>query len=191
MFGSFVQSSGQSSPNYFPLSVNAVWKYKFTTSTGGEFEFTQKMIEAEKQDDGSTWYKLELVSTQSIYTWFSESDGWVLMHREKSDTYDGMYKPVKKYLKNPMFPGDTWEWKGKRPGATEVDLEESNQVGEIEEIVVPAGTFKAIKVVTEVVQAGAPVKKTYWYADGVGFVKGVIDSGSFKSTSELVEFLIP
>jgi orotate phosphoribosyltransferase len=55
MFGSFVQSSGQPSPNYFPLSVNAVWKYKFTTSTGGEFEFTQKMIEAEKQDDGSTW----------------------------------------------------------------------------------------------------------------------------------------
>jgi hypothetical protein len=184
--GSFAQSA--ESPDYFPLPIGAVWKYKFITSGGQEFGFTQQVIEAEKQDDGSTWYKVEVVSTEPIYTWFSKSDGWVLMHREKSSGYDGKYTPAKKYLKDPMLPGDTWEWKGIRPGVQAVDLEESNQVVEIEEVVVPAGTFKAIKVVTDVVQAGTSVKRTYWYADGVGFVKGVIESSSFKSTSELIEY---
>ena len=184
--GSFAQSA--ESPDYFPLPIGAVWKYKFITSGGQEFGFTQQVIEAEKQDDGNTWYKVEVVSTQPIYTWFSKSDGWVLMHREQSSGYDGKYKPAKKYLKDPMSPGDTWEWKGIRPGVQPVDLEESNQVVEVEEVVVSAGTFKAIKIVTDVVQAGASVKRTYWYADGIGFVKGVIESSSFKSTSELIEY---
>jgi hypothetical protein len=183
--GNFAQST--ESPDYFPLPIGAVWKYKFITSGGQEFGFTQKVIEAEKQDDGSTWYKVEVVSTEPIYTWFSKSEGWVLMHREQSSGYDGEYKPAKKYLKD---PDDTWEWKGIRPGIQAVDLEESNQVVGIEEVTVPAGTFQAIKVVTDAVQAGASVKRTYWYADGVGFVKGVIESSSFKSTSELIEYTL-
>lgn len=39
--GSFAQSSEQSSPDYFPLPIGAVWKYKFITSGGQEFGFTQ------------------------------------------------------------------------------------------------------------------------------------------------------
>ena len=53
---------------------------------------------------------------------------------------------------------------------------------------VPAGTFQAMKVTTSVVQGGAPVMKTYWYAPGVGLVKSMTDTGSVKSTTELLEY---
>jgi len=39
---------------------------------------------------------------------------------------------------------------------------------------------------TKVVQGGAPVTKTYWYAPGVGLVKSMTDTGSVKSTTELI-----
>jgi len=51
---------------------------------------------------------------------------------------------------------------------------------------VAAGKFEAMKVITKVVQGGAPVTKTYWYAPGVGLVKSMTDTGSVKSTTELI-----
>ena len=50
------------------------------------------------------------------------------------------------------------------------------------------GKFEAMKVMTKVVQGGAPVTKTYWYAPGVGLVKSMTDTGSVKSTTELLEY---
>jgi hypothetical protein len=44
-----------------------------------------------------------------------------------------------------------------------------------------------MKVMTKVVQGGAPVTKTYWYAPGVGLVKSMTDTGAVKSTTELIE----
>ena len=53
---------------------------------------------------------------------------------------------------------------------------------------VPAGKFQAMKVETKVIQAGTPVTKTYWYANWVGLVKSTIESPSFKSTGELLDY---
>ncbi|WP_013325526.1 hypothetical protein [Gloeothece verrucosa] len=55
---------------------------------------------------------------------------------------------------------------------------------------VRAGQFKSVKVVTQVLQNGAKLKKTYWYADGVGLVKGMIESENFSSTSELIKYTL-
>ena len=59
-----------------------------------------------------------------------------------------------------------------------------------ETVSVPAGKFEAMKLMTKVVQprGGAPVTKTYWYAPGVGLVKSMTDTGSVKSTTELLEY---
>jgi hypothetical protein len=90
------------------------------------------------------------------------------------------------YLKNPLAAGATWQWKGK--GMMGVDIDESNEVAGAEEVAVPAGRFKAMRVVTKVMQGGTPVTKTYWFANHIGLVKSMTDTGSVQSTAELVDY---
>jgi hypothetical protein len=54
--------------------------------------------------------------------------------------------------------------------------------------VTAAGTFKAVKVSTTVIQGGTTVQKTYWYANWIGLVKAITDTGSVRSTTELVDW---
>ena len=96
------------------------------------------------------------------------------------------YQPTKQFLKNPLTSGDSWHWKGK--GMMGLEIDESNQVSGPETVSVTAGKFEAMKVMTNVIQGGTPVTKTYWYAPGVGLVKSMTDTGSVKSTTELLEY---
>jgi hypothetical protein len=95
------------------------------------------------------------------------------------------YQPTKQFLKNPLTSGDSWQWKGK--GMMGLEIDESNHVSGPETVSVPAGSFDAMKVMTKVVQGGAPVTKTYWYAPGIGMVKSMTDTGAVQSTTELLD----
>lgn len=174
--------------DYFPLAVGDSWKYRSTTADGKQSEFTIKVLSDDKEN-GNPMYLVETVSTfQPIHDWYSKSGGWVLMHRQEY-VKTGMkseYQPTKQFLKNPLKSGDSWQWKGK--GMMNLDINESNEVSGPESVTVPAGTFQAMKVMTKVVQGGAPVTKTYWYAGGVGMVKSMTDTGAVKSTTELLEY---
>ena len=110
------------------------------------------------------------------------------MHRQEyvKTAMKAEYQPTKQFLKNPLTSGDSWQWKGK--GMMNVEIDESNEVSGPDAISVPAGSYKAMKVTTKVVQGGAPVTKTYWYAAGVGLVKSMTDTGAVKSTTELLEY---
>jgi hypothetical protein len=87
---------------------------------------------------------------------------------------------------NPPGAGASWSWKGK--GNLGVDVDETSTVAGTEPVVVPAGKFTAVKVVTKVTQGGTPVTKTYWYANWVGLVKSMTDTGTVKSTTELSDY---
>jgi hypothetical protein len=174
--------------DYFPLDVGDSWKYRSTTADGKQSEFSIKVLNEEKEN-GNTLYLVETVSTfQPIHDWYSKPTGWVLMHRQEyvKTGNKAEYQPTKQFLKNPLTSGDSWHWKGK--GMMALDLDESNQVSGPETVSVAAGKFDAMKVMTNVVQGGAPVTKTYWYAAGVGLVKSMTDTGSVKSTTELLEY---
>jgi len=167
--------------------VGDSWKFRSTTADGKQSEFTIKVLSEEKEN-GKPLYQVETVSTfQPIHDWYSKPSGWVLMHRQEyvKSAMKAEYQPTKQFLKNPLQSGDSWQWKGK--GMMGVDIDESNEVAGPETVSVPAGKFEAMKVTTKVVQGGAPVTKTYWYAGGVGLVKSMTDTGSVKSTTELVE----
>jgi uncharacterized protein DUF3108 len=177
-------SSG--SKDYFPLNVGDSWKYRSTTADGKQSDFTIKVLSEEKEN-GNTLYLVETVSTfQPIHDWYSKPSGWVLMHRQEyvKAGQKAEYQPTKQFLKNPLTSGDSWSWKGK--GMMGLEIDESNEVSGPETVTVPAGKFEAMKVLTKVVQGGAPVTKTYWYAPGVGLVKSMTDTGSVKSTTELI-----
>ncbi len=177
-------------PDYFPLRVGDWWKYRSTTADGKLSEFTIKVLSDEKQADGTSLYLVETLSTfQPIHDWYSKPSGQVLMHRiayPKNEALKADYQPVKLYLKNPLSVGTSWEWKGK--GMMGVEIEESSRVTGSEMVEVPAGKFQAMKVETKVIQGGTPVTKTYWFANWVGLVKSMTDTGSVKSTTELLDY---
>lgn len=179
-------SSG--SKDYFPLRVGDSWKYRSTTADGKQSEFSIKVLSEEKEA-GNPLYLVETVSAfQPIHDWYSKPSGWVLMHRQEyvKTGNKAEYQPTRQFLKNPLTSGDSWQWKGK--GMMGLEIDESNAVSGPETVSVPAGKFEAMKVTTNVVQGGAPVIKTYWYAPGVGLVKSMTDTGAVKSTTELLEY---
>jgi hypothetical protein len=190
MLAVMAQKPQQPPPDYFPLRVGDWWKYRSTTADGKQSEFTIKVLSADKQGDGTNLYLVETLSAfQPIHDWYSKPPGQVLMHRvayPKNEALKADYQPVKLYLKNPLSAGTSWEWKGK--GMMGVDIEESSRVTGTEALEVPAGKFQAMKVETKVIQGGTPVTKTYWFANWVGLVKSMTDTGSVKSTTELLDY---
>jgi hypothetical protein len=175
-------------PDYFPLRVNDWWKYKSTATTGTS-EFTIKVLNVEKQTDGTTLYEVETLAGKfAIHDWYSKPAGWVMAHKQLyvANNNSATFEPVRQFLKNPLGAGATWSWKGK--GMMGVAIDETSKVVGAEEVIVPAGKFQAMKVTTSVMQGGAPVTKTYWYANWIGLVKSMTESGTVKSTTELVDY---
>jgi hypothetical protein len=171
-------------PDYFPLEVGNTWKYRHSEGS----EFTIKVLDAEKQKDGTTRYKVETLSGMEIHSWYSKPNGWVLLH-EKS--YVGQdikptYDPPKQHLMNPLIPGGKWSWKG----LSEVNQEasESYEVIGPENVTVAAGTFRAIKVVGKILDGSAVKTKTDWYADGIGLVKSTSEGLKYKYGWELEDY---
>ena len=181
---------GSGSRDYFPLRTGNSWKYQSTTADGKQSQFTINVLNEEKQN-GDTQYLVETVSTfQPIHDWYSKPNGWVLVHKEeyvKAGT-KSEFQPARQLLKNPLANGDSWSWKGK--GMMGIAIDETNDVAGPESVSVPAGKFTAMKVTTKVNQGGASVTKTYWYAPGVGLVKSMTDTGSVRSTTELLEYSV-
>ena len=181
----------KTSADYFPLRVGDSWTYR---NTADPSEYTLKVLGEEKQADGSTRYLVEKLagpkdSPVKIHLWFSKANGWVLLHGERYPEHEGLeakYEPPKQYLPSPPAPEAKWEWSGK--DYTQTPMSEESRVVGSEEITVPAGKFRAMKVVSQVTGSSAPVTKTYWYADGIGLVKTTSEAGDIKYGSELADY---
>jgi hypothetical protein len=171
-------------PDYFPLRVGDWWSYKSTTGDGKQSDFTMKVL---SEDTGV--FLVEIQSAWPIQEWYSKPEGWVMWHREsftKNAQMNVAFEPPRQYLQNPLATGQTWGWKGK--AMMGVDVDESSHVEALDVVTVPAGTFKAFRVVSKVLQGGTTVTKTYWYANWIGLVKSMTDTGAVKSTTELVDY---
>ena len=172
--------------DFFPLRVGDSWNYR---NTSGDSQYSVKVLNEEKQGDGSSRYEVELLAGVQIRKFFSKPSGWVLLHAERYPEHEGLeakYEPPKQYLQNPLVPKFKWEWRGKDYTNTEVT--ESSEVIGFENVSVPAGKFRAMKIVSKVTGGAAVMTKTYWYADGVGLVKTTTDAGEIKYGSELIDY---
>ncbi|MEY2564726.1 MAG: hypothetical protein QOH88_2919 [Verrucomicrobiota bacterium] len=175
-----------STADYFPLRVGDSWNYRNTT---GDAEYSLKILSEEPQPDGSIRYTMEKLAGVRILDFFSKTPGWVLLHWENYPEHEGLqakYDPAKQYLQNPLKAGFQWTTISKDPTQTEVT--EKNKVVGFETVMVPAGKFRAMKVVSEVSGGVAHMIKTYWYADGVGLVKTTTDGGKLKYGFELIDY---
>jgi hypothetical protein len=179
-------------PDYFPLRYKYWWKYQSKANDGRVSLFMLKDIHDDRQADDSIWHELETTPEigMHIHDWYSKGDGQVLNHHETyGDKMQADFLPPKLYLKNPLIDGDRWEWAGK--GMMGMPISEIDTVSGPDEVVVGAGTFKAMKVETVVTQGGMPVKKTYWYGPNVGLVKSRTVSGTTISNTELLQYEFP
>jgi hypothetical protein len=184
--GIAAQKAKAPAPDYFPLRVGDSWKYRSTVS---DAEATIKVVSAEKQSDGTMRYLLEKSAGAKIQDWYSKTNGWVLMHREAYPEHEGLeikYEPARQYLKNPLVAGAAWNWNGK--STTQNEMQESNQVVGLEMVEVPAGKFRAMKIVSKVSEGPSVMTKTYWYADGIGLVKYTTESGPINYGFELIDY---
>jgi hypothetical protein len=175
----------QSAADYFPLRVGDMWTYR-NSEAGG---YTWKVLSEEPHEGGTVRYLVEFLSSVKINNVFSKENGWVLFHAESYTEHEGLqatYDPPKQYLPNPLVVGRKWEWTGKDP--TQVEHHESSQVVGVETVTVPAGKFRAMKVVTSISSGGTPMTRTSWYADGVGLVKTTTEGGQIKYGSELTDY---
>ncbi|HEX8708158.1 MAG TPA: hypothetical protein VF723_07955 [Pyrinomonadaceae bacterium] len=183
-------------PDYFPLRVGDWWKYRSTPVSEEKSEFIVKVLSTEKQPDGTTRYLLEKTTGDvakeqgvAIHTLYSKTDGWVLMHKDfyvGNESLSIEYTPGRQYLRNPLVAGAKWEWAGK--GMQDQSLSESSEVVGFETVEVPAGKFKAMKIVSKVLAGGIKTTKTFWYADGVGLVKSMTEAGAISYGSELLDY---
>jgi hypothetical protein len=175
----------KATPDYFPLRVGDSWTYR-NIEEGG---YTWKVLGEEPQEGGPVRYVVEVRSGVVIRNVFSKAGGWVLFHAESYPEHEGLkatYEPPKQYLPNPLAVGQKWEWTGKDP--TQVEHHESSRVVGFENVTVPAGKFRAMKVVSEVSGGSSPITRTNWYADGVGLVKSTTQGGQIKYGSELTDY---
>ena len=180
------QKSESPVADYFPLRVGDSWTYH---STSGTTEYSQKVLSEKKETDGTVRFLVEKSAGAKVETFFSKAGGWVLMHSERYAEHEALvthYEPAKQYLKNPLTAGTKWEWKGK--DITLTDLEEVNEVSGPEDVTVPAGKFRAMKVVTKITGTSSPMTRTNWYADGVGLVKSTTEAGQINYGWELKDY---
>jgi hypothetical protein len=95
-------------------------------------------------------------------------------------------EPLARLLKYPVKAGDTWT--EKLTFREDKSMIAISTVKEPEEVKVPAGTFKAVPVVTSVLVEKEPAGFTAWYADGVGLVQAKYHLGTNTITVKLKKF---
>jgi hypothetical protein len=89
-------------------------------------------------------------------------------------------------LKGQARVGDSWQISDTEEG---VEVIIKAKVIALEEIVVPAGKFKALCVEYEVfVDEETIVTMTHWFAENVGMVKQVVDAGESQFVIELERY---
>jgi hypothetical protein len=164
------------SKDFFPLRVGDTWTYRHSEGS----DFTYKVLSEEKQPDGTVQYVVELKSGTQINYYYSKPSGQVLLHRISYPLEEtGLkidFSPAKPYLKNPLTAGAKWEWAGKDIGQN--DTAESHQVIGPEWVEVPAGRFRAMKMISKLTLGGSQATRTFWYAEGVGLVKSTTEAKS-------------
>jgi hypothetical protein len=142
-----------------------VYEVKVVKAKGGKEEVTEytDVVTKAESKDGVVHVSLgRVINGRPGLTEDLEVSGKGVFHRAVNGRNVDPPMPL---LKLPSKPGDKWEYQP-QPGQTT-----SFTVGTVEEVEVPAGKFKAIRVVSERSGNGVSLQQTHWYAPGVGLVK--------------------
>lgn len=169
----------KNSTPYFPLAVGTTWSYR-----AGDSQFQVKVAEI-KTVGAAQRARLDLIVNNKVV---SHEHVGVTKDAVVRYTFEGKEaRPPIEFLKLPPKSGATWKVDAKilPEGQT---LKGLFKAGE-EEVKVPAGTYKAVTVTGQDLEAnGVKLGLTYYFAEKVGMVKQVIDLAGQKVIIELEKY---
>ncbi len=180
---------GQTPAAYFPTATGTKWVYQVTAVANNlpkrVSEVTEVIVRVEEKDGGvvvhvargsrpPTWEKL--VSAEGVF-----------MSRREEGEYD---PPLPLIRLERGAVAKKWEWDSAAPGGPGGRLTGECRGFDPEEVQVPAGRFRAIRVecVYTTGGGGLPWEDTNWYAPGVGRVKGTQKSLGYQLETVLKSF---
>ncbi len=180
--GSFNQNRNilEFSNDYFPLNCNKILIYE-SDFGDAELKITQENnlnVFSLKSEDFTYRQKL-LIDEKGIFVkeTYQKINLMLGITKEGTMTYN---EPLPR-IKFPFEAGNKWNWKGKEFDDDAVYLLDVNsRIDRLEKIKVPAGTFEALKLVTEVKSTkGTKSFVTEWYAKDIGLIKmvAVVEGG--------------
>ncbi|VTT99162.1 unnamed protein product [Gemmataceae bacterium] len=164
-----VPKGAGAAPVYFPTAVGAKWVYE----RDGRGDETVVVAAVEKDGDALVVAREGTNGNATVYAKVVVSPAGLRQDRTGPDGSDVAVW----LLKVGVRAGDSWDAAdgGKRT------------VHEAEKVVVPAGTFTAVRVVWEH-EGGA---QTSWYAPGVGEVKRVVKRGGDEVVTRALKSFRP
>ena len=177
-------------PDYYPVKVGTKWEYKVGVDNVQPATVVYRISKIEGTGDKALAVLEQLVNDQVQATEHIgvREDGVyryrLIMKSEKATTSE--FSPPVCLLKYPVKEGSYWET-GTKLGTKEFTV--IGREGPLEEVEVPAGKYKAIKVKIETTVTGTKVNNTYWFAPEVGLIKQTAEYMPGKSfTMELAKF---
>jgi hypothetical protein len=160
---------------YLATSTGATWTYAVGTA-----EHTDVVSAVEKKANGAVRVTIARKSRDVAIPYSVVEASARGLHEVSNGT--APFDPPPCQLKLPSKPGDTWECPAK-PARLKGKYTFKGE----EEVEVPAGKFKALRVDAVVARDG-PRPTTCWYAAGVGQVKVVMVSGGAEHVEVLKAF---
>ena len=169
---------------YFPTKVGTTWVYRY--SSGGKQALTVTNVE---DKDGGKVVTVHEVNKDRSTQYHKTMKSSVLGLHLTDDKFRDFFPPLWE-LKLPVTHGEPWTvatvMKPKGEQVTFEQLWTFTAYGP-EQVSVPAGTFKAIRVVREAKVLWP--EETTWYAPGVGVVKSEFADGP-RSKPRRVEMVL-
>jgi VCBS repeat-containing protein len=165
---------------YSPLKVGNSWTYRM-----GDTKYVLKVAAVEKVEEQSC-FRMETTVGDKVVAFEDfavKADG---VYRYVADNKTA--KPPVCLLKLPVKKDETWTVDSSI--GTLGKITGTFKVGEVEEVKVPAGTYKNVVIVTanDLVAGGTKSKVTYYLAKDVGMIKQTIVIEGQEVVIELEKF---
>jgi hypothetical protein len=163
--------------DYYPLTPGSEWVMQVTVLEDNSIIEQKISIDKPTEFEGITYATMKQVDPKNKWTALilknEKGVYWRKLSLNKFITLDSYFNPQAPYLQFPLTKGSKWEWNGLfvlpvSDKKSSMKLEIQNDV---EEVTVPAGKFKCIKVHINKVTGDETDDETDWYAPGVGLVK--------------------
>jgi hypothetical protein len=166
--------------NYYPLQVGNKWEYK--VEAGGSSAQAVSRIAKIEMIDGVSLARLEAtVNGNPVANEHLRSDDkGVFRYRNNGKEIN----PPVCLLRYPVKSGDRWD------GEIIVEKEKGKYLCESREenVEVPAGKFKAMKVTVTLEAKGQKVTTAYWFVKDIGFVKQTVEAGDLIINMDLEKY---
>lgn len=168
-------------PEYFPVQVGNAWHYAVEVDGQAKGNVISKIAKIEKIDDQA------LIRLESI------AGGKVVNSEHMRVEETGLFRcrfngieatPPVCVIKFPVKKEDMWNIESTL-GAEKVT---GTCRQDMDEITVPAGQFKTVRIMMEASSGSQQVETTYWYAEKVGMVQQTMKLNGISVMLKLEKF---